>query len=195
MKNSRRFSLFSCVIMALAVLVLSGCLAKNELRLLYDAPGSNAVPLATAPRIVVVQFEDKRSTADLGVRKDGTAFQSSASVAGWVTQALADELARQGVQVSVALSMAQAQVSKPDYIVGGTVDKVWLIEKNISSYQAEIRLQTRMQSALQPEVTRTFTANQEKAGIPGAKLAEDTLSSTLSDVLVGAASAIVSAAR
>ncbi|MBR3880297.1 MAG: hypothetical protein IKJ34_01690 [Mailhella sp.] len=195
MRSSRHFSLFSCAVMMLAVFMLSGCLAKNEVRLLYDAPGANIVPLATAPRVVVVQFEDKRSTADIGVRKDGTAFQSSASVASWVTQALADELARQGIQVSVALSMVQAEGSKPDYIVAGTVDKVWLSEKNISSYQAEIRIQTRLQGGTQPEVTRTFIANQEKAGIPGAKLAEETLSGTLKDVLAGAASAIVSSAR
>jgi len=79
--------------------------------------------------------------------------------------------------------------------VGGTVDKVGLSERNISSYQAEIRIQTRLQGGAQPEVTRTFTANQEKTGIPGAKLAEETLSGTLKDVLAGAASAIVSSAR
>lgn len=175
--------------------MLTGCLAKNDVRLLYDTAGAAAIPQATAPRVTVVQFEDKRGTADIGLRKDGSVFQTSASVSSWVTQALADELARQGLQVSVALSMAQAQVNQPEYIVSGTVDKVWLTEKNISSYQAEIRVQVQLISSSQSTVTRSFAANQEKTGIPGAKLAEDTLSGTLSDALTGAASSIVRSLR
>ncbi len=194
MKAFLRLSLALCAVFALA---LTGCLAKNDIRLLYDAPGSLTVPSATAPRVTVVQFDDNRGVTDLGQRKDGTAFQSSAGVPGWVTQAFADELARQGVQVSVALSMAQAQVNRPDYIVGGTVEKVWLSEKNLSSYQADIRVQVRVYSTvqLQSPVTRTFAAQQEKTGIPGAKLAEETLSGALSDALTNAAAAVTASLR
>ena len=190
----KRISLALCA-MLMAALALTGCLAKNEVHLLYDTSATKAVPLATAPRVVVVQFDDKRTDPNIGVRKDGTAFQTSSSVSSWVTQALADELARQDMQVSVALSMAQAQVSQPDLIVGGTVDKVWLTEKNISSYQADIRVQTHVQRASQTMQTRTFTATQEKSGIPGAKLAEETRSGTLADVLSAAATSVAGAAR
>ncbi len=190
----KRLSLTLCTLLMTA-LALTGCLAKNEVHLLYDTSAVKAAPLATAPRVVVVQFDDARTDPHIGIRKDGTAFQTSSSVSSWVTQALADELTRQGMQVSVALSMAQAQVNQPDLIVGGSVDKVWLTEKNISSYQAEIRVQTRVHRVLQAMQTRTFTATQEKTGIPGAKLAEETLSGTLADVLSRAASSVASAAR
>lgn len=192
MKAFLRLSFALCAVFMLA---LTGCLAKNDIRLLYEAPGALTVPSATAPRVTVVQFDDKRGVTDLGQRKDGTAFQSSTGVPGWVTQAFADELARQGVQVSVALSMAQAQVNQPDYIVGGTVEKVWLSEKNLSSYQADIRVQIRVYDKLQSHVTRTFAAQQEKTGIPGAKLAEETLSGALSDALTNAAAAVTASLR
>lgn len=194
MKVLLRLSFVLCAMFALA---LTGCLAKNDIRLLYEAGGSHSVPSATAPRVTVVQFDDKRGVIDLGQRKDGTAFQSSAGVSGWVTQAFADELARQGIQVSVALSMAQAQVNMPDYIVDGSVEKVWLSEKNLTSYQADIRVKIRVHSLkqFQSPVTRTFAAQQEKTGIPGAALAEETLSGALSDALTNAAAAVTASLR
>lgn len=190
MNKSRRFSLLSCLVLLFASLSLAGCLAKNDVNLLYDAGTPQAVPSATAPRIVVVQFEDKRDAAELGVRKDGTPFQSSSSVSGWVTQALADELAARGAQVSVALSMAQAQMNQPQYIVGGVIERVKLVEKSLTTYQAEIRIQTQLYSNVKSTVTRSFSAQQEKTGIPGAALAEDTLSGALAEALRGAAQSI-----
>ena len=189
------FSLFSCAVMLFAALALTGCLAKNDVRLLYEVEGVKAVPSATAPRIVVVQFEDKRGAAELGLRKDGSPFQTSGSVASWATQALADELAARGAQVSVALSMIQAEMNQPQYIVAGTVEKVQLVEKNVAAYQAEIRIQTHLHCASKPVVTRTFTAHQEKTGIPGAKLAEETLSGALAEALRGAAVSIMGSLR
>ena len=190
MNKTRRFSLLSCLVMLFAALSLTGCLAKNEVKLLYDAGVQQAVPSATAPRIVVVQFEDKRDTTELGLRKDGTVFQTSSGVASWVTQALADELAARGAQVSVALSMAQAQLNQPQYIVGGVVERVKLTEKSLTTYQAEIRIQTQLQSNTETALTRSFTAQQEKTGIPGAKLAEETLSGALAEALRGATQSI-----
>ena len=192
----RRFSLLSCLVMLFAALALTGCLAKNnDVRLLYDTQVPQAVPAATAPRIVVVQFEDKRTSADLGVRKDGTAFQSSASVPGWVTQALADELAARGAQVSVALSMAQAQMNQPQYIVTGTVENVHLVEKSLTTCQAAIRLQTHLYSNTQSAVTRSFASQFEKTGIPGAKLGEATLSGALAEALGNAAASVMGSLR
>ena len=191
-----RFSLLSCFVMLFAALALTGCLAKNnDVRLLYDTQVPQAVPAATAPRIVVVQFEDKRTSADLGVRKDGTAFQSSASVSGWVTQALADELAARGAQVSVALSMAQAQMNQPQYIVTGTVENVQLVEKSLTTCQAAIRLQTHLYSSTQSAVTRSFSSQFEKTGIPGAKLGEATLSGALAEALGNAATSVMGSLR
>ena len=191
MMHFRRFSLSFCAVLLFAAVALTGCLAQNNIRLLYNTSGSSALPVATAPRVAVVVFEDQRGRIDIGTRKDGSPFQPSSSVAEWVSQSLADELARQGAQVSLASSMAQAQSGQPDYIVGGVVERVWLTEKSLSSYDAVIRIQTRLYSQKQATVTKSFASQQEKTGIPGAALAEQTLSSTLADVLKNAAMSIM----
>ena len=195
MIHFRRLSLSMCAVLMFAAVALTGCLAQNNVRLLYNPSGTAALPVATAPRVAVVVFEDQRGRIDIGARKDGSPFQPSSSVAEWVSQSLADELARQGAQVSLATSMAQAQAGQPDYIVGGVVERVWLTEKSISSYDAVIRIQTRLYSQKQATASRSFASQQEKTGIPGAALAEQTLSSTLADVLKNASMSIMGAMR
>ncbi len=192
MIHFRRLSLSFCAVLLFAATVLTGCLAQNNIRLLYNTSGASALPVATAPRVAVVVFEDQRGRLDIGVRKDGSPFQPSSSVAEWVSQSLADELARQGAQVSLATSMAQAQAGQPDYIVGGVVERVWLTEQSMTKYDAVIRIQTRLYSQKQGVMTKNFASQQEKTGIPGAALAEQTLSSTLGDVLKNASLSIMS---
>ena len=195
MIHFRRLSLSFCAVLLFAAVALTGCLAQNNVRLLYNTSGSSALPVATAPRVAVVVFEDQRGRIDIGTRKDGSPFQPSSSVAEWVSQSLADELARQGAQVSLATSMAQAQAGQPDYIVGGVVERVWLTEKSLSTYNAVIRIQTRLYSQKQAAVTKSFASQQEKTGIPGSALPEETLSGTLADVLGNAAMSIMGAMR
>lgn len=195
MNHFRRLSLSFCAVLLFAAVALTGCLAQNNVRLLYNAGGAAALPVATAPRVAVVVFEDQRGRLDVGVRKDGSPFQPSSSVAEWVSQSLADELARQGAQVSLATSMAQAQSGQPDYIVGGVVERVWLTEQSLSKYDAVIRIQTRLYSQKQGVVTKNFASQQEKTGIPGSALAEQTLAGTLSDVLKNASLSIMSSMR
>lgn len=195
MNHFRRLSLAFCAVLLFAAAVLTGCMAQNNVRLLYNTSGSAVLPVSTAPRVTVVVFEDQRGRLDIGARKDGSPFQPSSSVAEWVSQSLADELARQGAQVSVASSMAQAQAGQPDYIVGGVVERVWLTEKSLSTYNAVIRIQTRLYSQKQAAVTKSFASQQEKTGIPGSALPEETLSGTLADVLGNAAMSIMGAMR
>lgn len=195
MNHFRRLSLAFCAVLLFAATVLTGCMAQNNVRLLYNTSGSSVLPVSTAPRVTVVVFEDQRGRIDIGVRKDGSPFQPGSSVAEWVSQSLADELARQGAQVSVASSMAQAQAGQPDYIVGGVVERVWLTEKSLSTYNAVIRIQTRLYSQKQAAVTKSFASQQEKTGIPGSALPEETLSGTLADVLGNAAMSIMGAMR
>jgi hypothetical protein len=75
------------------------------------------------------------------------------------------------------------------------VENVKLTEKNLTAYQAEIRLQTRLYTASQLSFTRTFTAHQEKTGIPGAKLMEQTLSGALAEALSSAATSVMGGLR
>ena len=62
----------------------------------------------------------------------------------------------------------------------------------MTKYDAVIRIQTRLYSQKQGVMTKNFASQQEKTGIPGAALAEQTLSSTLGDVLKNASLSIMS---
>lgn len=195
MNHFRRLSLVFCAVLLFSAAILAGCMAQNNVRLLYNTSGVSALPASTAPRVIVLVFEDQRGRLDIGVRKDGSPFQPGSSVAEWVSQSLADELARQGAQVSLAKSMAQAQAGHPDYIVGGVVERVWLTEKSLSTYNAVIRIETRLYSQKKAAVTKSFSSQQEKTGIPGTSLPEETLSGALADVLGNASMAIMGSIR
>jgi len=182
MKNCRLFFLMIAAFVFAAI--LGGCMtSQSSVRLLYNSQTAAAPSNTAAPRIAVVHFEDARVRPDLGVRKDGSSFETVSSVSEWVTQSLADELSRRGFLVSVAFDAEQAAAGHPDRIIVGTVDEVWLKEKSINSYEAVIRVQARIEGNSEPAQTRKFISSQEKSGIPGVRLAEETLSTTLSDVL------------
>ncbi len=191
--HSFRRSLCTLCVLVLASM-LSGCLGSNNtVRLTYDnSSARNIVPSSTAPRIVVVMFEDRRGRIDIGIHKDGSPFNPASSVAEWATRGLADELAKLGAQVSMAASMNQARAGDPDCIVEGTIEHIWLAEKNISSYSCIVRLQTHLHHADSAVQTRKYSAQEDKAGIPGPRLQEETLSAAMSSALSNAASSIMS---
>ncbi len=192
MQRSRLLSfvfMFACM-----ALMVFGC-AQNNVRLLYNPATPANVPSVTAPRVTVVVFDDQRNRVDIGVRKDGTPFQPGSNVAEWVSYSLADELTRQGAQVSIATSRQQAEAANPEYMVHGLIERVWLTEKNISNYEAAIRLQIHIYSRNKTPAIKNIGAQQDKTGVPGARLAEETLSSTLADVLKDASSRIMAEIR
>ena len=190
----RRFSAFA--VLCAAAFSLAGCMPKdNAVNLIYAPDGASVIPDHTAPRVVVAKFEDQRGRTDIGVRRDGTALAAASDVAEWVCQSLADALARTGLQVSVAPSLQMAEVGRPDAIVTGVVERVWLEEQSLSNCQASVRIQTTLHRDYQTDMTRNFSSQQERKGIPGMKLIEETLSNTLEDAVANAAENIAGVLR
>ena len=162
----------------------------SAVSLKYAPDGAAVIPSHSAPRVVVAYFEDQRGRSEIGVSREGTPLMASSGVAQWVSQSLADALARTGMQVSVAPDLQTAQVDRPDAVVTGVVERVWLEEQSLSSCQASIRIQTSLHREGRADVTRNFSSQQERKGIPGKKLIEDTLASTLEDAVTNAAEAV-----
>ena len=190
----RRFS--TLAVLCAAAFSLAGCMPKdNAVNLIYAPDGAFVIPDHTAPRVVVAKFEDQRGRTDIGVRRDGTALAAASDVAEWVSQSLADALARTGLQVSVAPSLQMAEVGRPDAIVTGVVERAWLEEQSLGSCQASIRIQASLHRDYRPDVTRNFSSQQERKGIPGMKLIEGTLASTLEDAVFNAAEFIAAELR
>ncbi len=91
----------------------------NTVRLIPPpALSGQSLPAPNAPSICVVNFEDGRSDEySVGVRRDGSAFTTNQNMSEWISRALADELARDGLRVTYAVSVAQARSGNPDYLV------------------------------------------------------------------------------
>ena len=91
---------------------LAACGPSNNVRLIYNTNTSAVLPLPGAPSVAVVMFNDERTRQYIGERKDGSVFTASSTIADWFSRSLADELGRQGVQVSFASTLEQARAMR-----------------------------------------------------------------------------------
>lgn len=174
----------------LCALTLAGCAPKDTVRLLYTPVTPSVLPAPTAPRVAVVLFEDKRGKQEIGTRSKGGVFSSATSVPEWISRSLADEISRMGPQVSYAPSIQLAQSARPDYIVTGTVEEVWVKESNPTTYAATVRISFNVANRQGSVYSQNLSSSQEKTGLPSSGMVEDLLTGTLREVLGVAASKI-----
>ena len=174
----------------LCALTLAGCAPKDTVRLLYTPVTPSVLPAPTAPRVAVVLFEDKRGKQEIGTRSKGGVFSAATSVPEWISRSLADEISRMGPQVSYAPSIQLAQSARPDYIVTGTVEEVWVKESNPTTYAATVRISFNVANRQGSVYSQNLSSSQEKTGLPSSGMVEDLLTGTLREVLGVAASKI-----
>ena len=183
--------LFSGLCVALlCALTLAGCAPKDTVRLLYTPVTPSVLPAPTAPRVAVVLFEDKRGKQEIGTRSKGGVFSAATSVPEWISRSLADEISRMGPQVSYAPSIQLAQSARPDYIVTGAVEEVWVKESNPTTYAATVRISFNVANRQGSVYSQNLSSSQEKTGLPSSGMVEDLLTGTLREVLGVAASKI-----
>lgn len=182
------FKKSSLIIMALCLALMQvACGPGNSVRLIYTPAGETVFPQPNAPRVVVVMFEDERTQQPLGLRRDSTTIAPSSSIPDWVSRSLGDELARLGLQVSYATTMAQAKAANPAYIVSGVVREVWLKEISATTMTASVRVSVTLTGRKGKLYEENFSSSQEKQGLLTATLAENLLADTVRDVLAPAA--------
>ena len=174
----------------LCALTLAGCAPKDTVRLLYTPVTPSVLPAPTAPRVAVVLVEDKRGKQEIGTRSKGGVFSAATSVPEWISRSLADEISRMGPQVSYAPSIQLAQSARPDYIVTGTVEEVWVKESNPTTYAATVRISFNVANRQGSVYSQNLSSSQEKTGLPSSGMVEDLLTGTLREVLGVAASKI-----
>lgn len=179
----------------LCALTLAGCAPKDTVRLVYAPVTPAVLPAPTAPRVAVVLFEDKRAKQEIGTRSKGGTFSAATSVPEWVSRSLADEISRMGPQVSYAPSIQLAQSARPDYIVTGSVEEVWVRESNPATYSALVRVSFNVANRQGSVYSQNLSSSQEKTGLPSSGMVEDLLTATLREVLGVAASKINEATR
>ncbi|SDF48402.1 hypothetical protein [Desulfovibrio legallii] len=178
---------------SLLTLLLAACGPSNTVRLLAPPPLDGAVlPTPNAPRVTVVMFEDKRmDQTTLGQRRDKSAFVTGDNVPQWISKALADELARNGLQISYSVSVAEARKGNPDYLVTGQVDEAWINETSSTDMNTSLRVGYVLANRQARMVRESLNASQSRTGLPSGSAADNLMLETLCDLVKPMARKIV----
>lgn len=166
-------------------LCLYGCGPGNSVRLLPLPPlESPTLPAPNAPSVSVVNFEDARiDEAVLGARRDGSAFIAEGDVPSWISRALADELARNGLRVTFAATTSQARSGNPDFMVTGKVDEVWLKENSATSFSVTMRVNCTLANRKGRIWSESCNSSQTISSLPSGAVADDLMLDTLRDLV------------
>ena len=181
--------------LVLLAFLATACGPANSVRLLPPPFQEGAVlPGPKAPRVTVVAFDDKRQDMTvIGSRRDNTAFVTNDSVTQWISKALADELARNGLQVSYSDSVSQARAGNPDYLVTGDVDQVWLREKSATDLSTQMRVNYSVANRQNRIYKETLNASQSRTVMPTGSAADNIMLDTLRELIKPMAQKIVQA--
>lgn len=168
------------LLLCLAALVFAGC-AENRVPLVYSSPSENTLPVANAPSVCIVTFEDKRVTTAIGERSDKTQFTAESDVREWFTQALGTEVARLGLIVTRASSEAEARKSGAKYIVTGSLDEIWITERLVAEYETRMASSVLLKSGGSTKLNQRFSNNLSRR-LVGPTVPRDILSDTVADL-------------
>lgn len=184
-------------VLAVLVCALCACGPGNTVRLLPSpALSAAALPSPNAPSVSVVSFNDKRPDPEIiGKRRDGSAFTTTGDAAEWLSRALADELARQGMRVTFAMDVSQARSSQPDYLVTGVVEQIWLNESSAVELTSQMRVQCTLANKKGKIWTETTNSSQTYGGLLNGGAADNLLLDTLRDLIKPLAQKIVGTAE
>ncbi|MBO4368570.1 MAG: hypothetical protein J5803_00495 [Desulfovibrio sp.] len=177
---------FPCLVfLFLATGLLSACGPGNEIKLLaLDQPDVSVLPKPNAPTVTVVEFNDDRSdTSSIGQRRDKSAFLTSESPTLWISHALADCLARHGVQVSYATSFEQARKANPDYIVTGKLLRLWIKEPSATYLETNIEAQFTLANRTKHLCRETHKAQSSRSWPASSSQTENMLRDTMQDLV------------
>ncbi|MDE5833770.1 MAG: hypothetical protein K2H64_12485 [Desulfovibrio sp.] len=173
--------------------LLAACGPGNTINLLPPPPiPASTIPAPNAPSVTVVNFADDRlDPATLGVRRDGSAFATKDNVSLWISRALADELARNGLRVTFANSTAQARSGNPDYLVTGQVNEARLKESSATEISSQIRVSCELANRKGKLWSESCNSSQSRSHLPGAASADNLFQDTMRDLVKTVAGKII----
>lgn len=188
---------FFIPLFAFFLFALAACGPGNTIRLLSPPPlAASSLPPPNAPSICVVNFEDSRlEPATIGKRRDGTSFITYNDVQGWISRALADELARKGFRVTFALTANQAKLANPDYLLTGIVNEVLLRENSATELNTQIKISCTLANRKGKLWTESCNSSQSRAGLPTKEAADTLLLDTLNELVKPVAEKVLKTAE
>ncbi|QCC84417.1 hypothetical protein DDIC_00690 [Desulfovibrio desulfuricans] len=173
--------------------LLAACGPSNNVRLLPPPPlDASVLPSPNAPRVTVVTFEDKRMDQSvIGTRRDNSAFVTTDNVSQWISKALADELARNGMQVSYSISVNEARKGNPDFLVTGQIDEANIRETSTTDMATSLRANYVLANRQARIMRESLNASQSRTGLPSGSAADNLMLETLRDLVKPMAQKIV----
>lgn len=181
------------VLCAALLALLAACGPSNNVRLLPPPPlDATVLPAPNAPRVTVVAFEDKRMDQTvIGTRRDNSAFVTTDNVSQWISKALADELARNGMQVSYSTGVAEARKGNPDFLVTGQVDEANIRETSTTDMSTSLRASYVLANRQARILRESLNSSQSRTGLPSGSAADNLMRETLRDLVKPMARKIV----
>ncbi|MBQ9406535.1 MAG: hypothetical protein IJU37_07355 [Desulfovibrio sp.] len=175
--------------------LLVACGPSNNIRLLPPTPPKTVViPSPNAPRVTVVAFQDKRQDQSIiGIRRDKSAFVTSDNVSHWFSKVLAEELARHGLQVALALSVDEARKANPDYLVTGHITEAMLKESSAMEMTASLGVSYTLANRLKRLVQESPSNAQTRTSLPSGDVGDKLLLETLQGLTKSMAQKIIQA--
>ncbi len=170
----------------LGIGLMSGC-AGDVVNLHYVPVGP--VLQSTGKQVTLLELEDRRpQTAGVGQKQDGGLFAADARVTDWVSRALADEFARQGVQVYYAGEGISSPGAK---VISGSVDELWLLETGNTSYDVNMKMTLLLSDSNGKLIyTESFWCKQTAQFLPSQSNISNLMADTLRDLVSPAAQAM-----
>ena len=118
---------------------LAGC-AQNVVPLSYPLPQHSVSAPQRNVTVCVVDFENKRGKkAAIGVKQNGEALLPRTPVERWLATSMAEEIKQAGFPVIMTETLPEAIQAKPDYIISGEAEEVWLSESSFARYTGTVR--------------------------------------------------------
>lgn len=167
-----------CVLVSLA-----GC-AKDDLKLVHVAPPRYSALPPETPSVCVVRVEDARLVKDLGVNSNGQPFSSGSDVSGWVTHALAAEMTRNNLIVSVVSAEGDIPAGEPWNVLKARLEEIWLTENSAFSYTCSMRISVELYNSRKALLMKnTFNTSLSRKVVPLSSAPEEMLKETLEELV------------
>ena len=108
-----------------------------------------------------------------------------------MVQALADELARNGMQVSYSISVNEARKGNPDFLVTGQIDEANIRESSTTDMSTSLRANYVLANRQARILRESLNASQSRTGLPSGSAADNLMLETLRDLVKPMAHKIV----
>ena len=162
----------------LVCIALAGCGGKVNPKLMYQPVTG---PSESCPAsFTVVQFDLKVDDSQVGETSDGEGIYTDDDIADWVSSALNSEL-----QDNQCMSLIHDREYYPisDFIILGSVDKLWVHQRSMTDYEAELALTVTLKKGDQAISTETVQGRVERTVVPGKDVVRALLEEVLQDVM------------